>query len=177
MTGVATTRSHVASINRRSLLKRMLAAGVAQRACPWALAQEAASSLKELASRKGVLFGSCLALKYFGQSPAYEQLFVKECDIATPELHMKWNSLSSAPGVYDFTNADRFVTFCAPKRILVRGHTLVWHDSLPDWVKQAMTPANAQKIMLDHIHTVAGHFAGQLYSWDVVNEVLDSTLR
>ena len=27
--------------------------------------------------------------------------------------------------------------------------------------------------MTGHIHTVAGHFAGKLYSWDVVNEVLD----
>ena len=27
--------------------------------------------------------------------------------------------------------------------------------------------------MTDHIHKVAGHFAGKLYSWDVVNEVFD----
>ena len=28
-------------------------------------------------------------------------------------------------------------------------------------------------MMTAHIRTVAGHFAGKLYSWDVVNEVLD----
>jgi endo-1,4-beta-xylanase len=28
-------------------------------------------------------------------------------------------------------------------------------------------------MMTGHIRTVAGHFAGKLYSWDVVNEVLD----
>ncbi len=33
--------------------------------------------------------------------------------------------------------------------------------------------ANGQAMMTDHIHKVAGHFAGKLYSWDVVNEVLD----
>ena len=31
----------------------------------------------------------------------------------------------------------------------------------------------AAGIMTDHIAKVAGHFAGKLYSWDVVNEVLD----
>ena len=37
------------------------------------------------------IFGSCLALKYFVQSAAYQELFLAQCDIATPELHMKWN--------------------------------------------------------------------------------------
>lgn len=160
-------------MNRRELLNALLAAGIAEACHLPALAQAATVPLKDLASEKGVLFGSCLALKYFAQSPAYQQLFIRECDIATPELHMKWNSLSSEPGTYDFGNADRFVSFCKGKRILVRGHTLVWHDSLPAWVSEQISPANGHSIMLKHIEAVAGHFAGQLYSWDVVNEVLD----
>ena len=86
---------------------------------------------------------------------------------------MKWNSLSNQPGVYDFENADKFVAFCAANHIKVRGHTLVWHDALPAWVAPQLTPATGQAIMTDHIRKVAGHFAGKLYSWDVVNEVLD----
>ncbi len=122
---------------------------------------------------RGLLFGSCLALKYFVQSPAYQQLFLTQCDIATPEVHMKWNSLSSQPGVYDFGNADKFVAFCAANHIKVRGHTLVWHDALPAWVAAQLTAGNGRAMMVDHIRKVAGHFAGKLYSWDVVNEVLD----
>jgi endo-1,4-beta-xylanase len=59
----------------------------------------------------------------------------------------------------------------------VRGHTLVWHDALPAWLASQLTVANGQAIMTEHIHTVAGHFAGKLYSWDVVNEVLDPASR
>jgi endo-1,4-beta-xylanase len=161
------------STNRREFLKEMGALGLA-RWIPSKLAVEAADvPLQRLAAEKGLLFGSCLALKYFVQSAAYQRLFLSQCDIATPEVHMKWNSLSNQPGIYDFSNADRFVTFCVTNRIRVRAHTLVWHDALPAWVTTQLTAASGQAIMTDHITRVAGHFAGKVYSWDVVNEVLD----
>jgi endo-1,4-beta-xylanase len=149
------------------------ALGLSQWTWRRAVAQAAAVPLQQLAAQKGLMFGSSLALKYCVQSAAYEQLFISQCDVATPELHMKWDSLSSQPGVYNFGNADRFVAFCATNRMKVRGHTLVWHDALPAWLPAQLTAANGQRMMTDHIHKVAGHFAGKLYSWDVVNEVLD----
>ena len=152
---------------------RGTAFAVAEWASLEAGAQAAAAPLKRLGDQKKIVFGSCLALKYFDQSPAYKELFLSQCDIATPELHMKWDSLSQQPGEYDFNKADQFATFCETNRIKVRGHTLVWHDSLPAWVKGRLSPTTAKTVMLDHIHSVAGHFAGKLYSWDVVNEVLD----
>jgi endo-1,4-beta-xylanase len=135
--------------------------------------QAAFVPLQQLAAEKGMLFGSCLTLKYFVQSAAYQQLFLSQCNIATPEVNMKWNSLSSQPGIYDFSNADRFVTFCATNRMRVRAHNLVWHDALPAWVTSQLTAANGQAVMTNHISRVAGHFAGKVYSWDVVNEALD----
>ena len=126
-------------IDRRDFLKKLGALGVAGWTRPRSTLQAATASLKQLAAEKGLLFGSCLALKYCVQSAAYQQLFLAQCDIATPELHMKWNSLSSQPGVYDFANADKFVAFCATNRIKVRGHTLVWHDALPAWVGPQLT--------------------------------------
>jgi endo-1,4-beta-xylanase len=146
--------------------------GVAQWG-PAAAVQAPGASLQQLAAAKGLLFGSCLALKYCVQSAAYQQLFLWQCGIATPEVHMKWSSLSSQPGVYDFGNADRFVAFCVANHLLVRGHTLIWHEALPAWIGPQLTPGNGRPVMVDHIRKVAGHFAGKLYSWDVVNEVLD----
>jgi endo-1,4-beta-xylanase len=137
------------------------------------LAQAATAPLQLLAAEKGLLFGSCLALKYFVQAPAYQQLFLAQCNISTPEVHMTWSSLSRQPGVYDFGSADSFVAFCAANRLQVRGHTLLWHQALPAWVAPQLAAGSGQAIMTDHIRTVAGHFAGKLHSWDVVNEVLD----
>jgi endo-1,4-beta-xylanase len=161
------------NIDRRDFLKKLGALGVAGWTRPRSTLQTATASLKQLAAEKGLLFGSCLALKYCVQSATYRQLFLDQCNIATPELHMKWNSLSSQPGVYDFANADKFVAFCASNRIKVRGHTLVWHDALPAWVGPQLTAETGREMMTGHIRKVAAHFAGQLYSWDVVNEVLD----
>jgi len=160
-------------MDRRDFIKELGAMGLAEWAGVGAMEQAAAAPLRQLAASKGLLFGSCLALKYFVQSAVYQQLFLAQCDIATPEVHMKWNSLSNQPGVYDFGNADKFVAFCATNHIKVRGHTLVWHDALPAWAAAQITAGNGQAMMVDHIRKVAGHFAGRLYSWDVVNEVLD----
>jgi endo-1,4-beta-xylanase len=160
-------------IDRREFIQGLGALSLSEWTWRRAAAQAATVPLQQLAAEKGLMFGSSLALKYCVQSAAYQQLFVSQCDVATPELHMKWDSLSSQPGVYNFGNADRFVAFCAANRMRVRGHTLVWHDALPAWLPSLLTPANGHAMMTDHIHKVAGHFAGKLYSWDVVNEVLD----
>jgi endo-1,4-beta-xylanase len=154
-------------------MKELGVMGLAE--CAWAgsMAQASVAPLRQLAADKGLLFGSALALKYFVQSAAYQQLFLTQCNVATPEVHMKWNSLSSQAGMYDFGTADKFVAFCAANHMRVRGHTLVWHDALPAWVSAQVTVENGQAMMVDHIRKVAGHFAGKLYSWDVVNEVLD----
>jgi endo-1,4-beta-xylanase len=164
-------------MDRRDFILQLGAVGLAGWARPPAVVEAATVPLQRLAAEKGLLFGSCLALKYCVQSAAYQQLFLEQCDLATPELHMKWSSLSSQPGVYDFANADQLVAFCAAHRIKVRGHTLVWHEALPAWVGAQLNPASGPAMISDHIAEVAGHFAGKLYSWDVVNEVLDPGSR
>jgi endo-1,4-beta-xylanase len=160
-------------INRRDFTSQLGALALARRFWTQPAFADVSSPLQRLAADKGLIFGSCLALKYFAQSPFYQQLFLEQCDVATPEIHMKWSALSSQPGVYNFETADSLVTFCLAHRIKVRGHTLVWHDAVPASVLAALSPATGQAFMTEHIRKVAGHFAGQLYSWDVVNEVLD----
>src|SRR5579859_563224 len=141
------------NIDRRDFLKKLGVLGAAQWTHTQAL-QAATAPLKQLAEEKGLLFGSSLALKYCTQSAVYQQLFLAQCDIATPELHMKWNSLSSQPGVYDFSTADKLVAFCSSAQIKVRGHTLVWHDALPAWVTAQLTARTGPAIMTDHIRAV-----------------------
>jgi endo-1,4-beta-xylanase len=60
----------------------------------------------------------------------------------------------------------------------VRGHTLVWHSQVADWVTEARCK-DAETILRDHITAVVGHFRGKVFAWDVVNEGLaeDGALR
>ena len=52
----------------------------------------------------------------------------------------------------------------------------MWHSSLPSWLTNGKFSADQLKeIMHDHISNVAGHFAGKVYSWEVVNEAVDDS--
>jgi endo-1,4-beta-xylanase len=52
----------------------------------------------------------------------------------------------------------------------------VWHNQLPAWLNAAapgMTSDELRETLRQHILTEAGHFRGQLYAWDVVNEAVN----
>lgn len=78
--------------------------------------------------------------------------------------------LRPAPDTYDFSYGDRAVSWAEQHGMLFRGHCLVWWNGLPDWFQSYVTPANAKQVMTDHISRVVKHYAGRVYSWDVVNE-------
>ena len=44
-------------------------------------------------------------------------------DSISPENALKWASVHPAPGVYDFTNADRYVAFGESNHLVIIGHT------------------------------------------------------
>ena len=75
------------------------------------------------------------------------------------------------PGVYDFAGADAIVAFAEQNRMRVKGHALVWHGALPDWVK-ALPPSELRAAVEDHIRTVVGRYRGRIAVWDVVNEAV-----
>ena len=43
-------------------------------------------------------------------------------------------SRRATAGVFDWSGADRLVAFAQQHGQLVRGHTLLWHNQLPDWL-------------------------------------------
>ncbi|WEG13239.1 endo-1,4-beta-xylanase [Pullulanibacillus sp. KACC 23026] len=105
-------------------------------------------------------------------------MFKSYYNVVTPENAMKPASLSTAKGVYDFTNADSIVNWAEQNGIAVHGHTLVWYQQSPDWLNKnsdgtPLTRSEARQNLHDYITKVAGHFAGKVISWDVVNEALD----
>ncbi|WP_139905308.1 endo-1,4-beta-xylanase [Clostridium thermarum] len=121
----------------------------------------------------------------FGNIMDQSQLNAKTTDmykayynILTAENSMKPSSISNAKGVYNFTGADAVIAWAKKNNIKVHGHTLVWHSQSPDWLyKNAdgspLTREEARQNMKEYIEKVAGHFKGQVISWDVVNEALD----
>lgn len=95
----------------------------------------------------------------------------REYSSVTPENEMKWAIVHPERDRYDFTAADRIVDHARANRMLVRGHTLVWHRQNPTWLENGtFTRDELIGILRDHIHTVVGHFRGRVKQWDVANE-------
>ena len=104
----------------------------------------------------------------------YQQVLSAQFSSLTPENDMKWDAVHPAPDVYDFSSADALVAFAQANHQQVRGHTLLWHSQNPAWVtaaSQTWTCDQARVVLEDHIRTVVGHFKGQIYEWDVANEI------
>jgi endo-1,4-beta-xylanase len=53
----------------------------------------------------------------------------------------------------------------------IRGHPLVWERAEPAWLGDELH-ANDFTVLERHIRGVAGHYAGRLRCWDVVNEAV-----
>lgn len=95
----------------------------------------------------------------------------------TCENAMKWSSLQPSLGTFCFSNADKIVNFAQQNGMKVRGHTLVWHQQVPNWVFTDEGTTVSKETLLarmrSHIDTVVKHFKGKVYAWDVVNEAID----
>jgi endo-1,4-beta-xylanase len=93
------------------------------------------------------------------------------------ENEMKWTSLQSSEGNFQFSQANTMVNAARSNGMLVRGHVLVWFDQTPDWVFQNTSGGQASKDLLlqrirTHVKKVMQEFKGRVYAWDVVNEAV-----
>jgi endo-1,4-beta-xylanase len=119
----------------------------------------------------------------------HAQLLEKHFNSITPGNALKWDATEPTEGTFNFTTGDSIVSFAIANGIKVRGHTLAWYNQTPAWVfldasGNTMTATAANKTLLlsrlqAHINAVVGHYKGELYAWDVVNEALndDGTFR
>lgn len=126
--------------------------------------------LRQQAAAKGLIYGAATQTQMLSSNEKFANSFAQECGILVAEDEMKWRSLRPTPDSFDFTRSDWLANFAKTHNMLFRGHTLLWHAKLPKWFKTTVNRRNAEEIMLNHITTVAGHYAGRMHSWDVVNE-------
>ncbi len=99
-------------------------------------------------------------------------------NIVTPENNMKPQETHPSENVYEFRAPDALVRWCESNHIKVWGHNLAWHTQTAPWFFQGIngqpvTRELAMERLSNHIHTVVGHFKGQLVGWDVVNEAIN----
>jgi endo-1,4-beta-xylanase len=129
-------------------------------------------SLRAHARRHGLIFGSAVIIHNVQNDPDFAELIGEQCGIVVPTGELKWIALRPAPERYDFSRPDFLLAFAQNHHMLMRGHTLCWHESVPDWIRLPENRPNTRQSFVDHITTVCKHYAGKLQSWDVVNEAI-----
>lgn len=97
----------------------------------------------------------------------------------TPENDMKAALIHPEWSRYNFTEADKIISYGRQHHMQVNAHTLIWHSQLPAFVLQMRDKDSLHQFFKDHISVIASRYDGKVYSWDVVNEALneDGTMR
>jgi len=115
------------------------------------------------------MIGNIFNLSDISPSGVTSTALVRHYNVLTPENNMKPDQLTTRKGSYNFANADRMVDAAIASGFKVVGHTLLWHNQIPQW-QRFIEPTTALEDMKQYITDVVGHFSGRIYSWDVLNE-------
>ena len=85
-------------------------------------------------------------------------------------------------GEFNWTGADHIANFCRQNGIRLRGHCLVWHNQIGEWMYTDNEGNEVSKEILlarirQHIHAIVSRYRDVVYCWDVVNEAITDDPR
>jgi endo-1,4-beta-xylanase len=136
------------------------------------IAQETPKTLRSLADRNIFHIGAAV-YSYHLDTPAHAETLIREFNMLTPENEAKACEVQPQRGIFNFSKFDRLMAFAEQNKMVVRGHTLVWHNCMPSWVANGkFSREEAIQVLRDHIMTVVGRYKGRIAIWDVINEAI-----
>ncbi len=130
-------------------------------------------TLKDAGQTPGILVGCAVDAARLRDMPDYAALVRSQANIIVGDNAFKFGTLRPTIQAFDFRDADTVADFAHSNGMKLRGHTLVWHKQMPAWFDQHVTAANAAAVLTSHIAAVCDRYAGQIHSWDVVNEAVE----
>ncbi|EWC48817.1 hypothetical protein DRE_00122 [Drechslerella stenobrocha 248] len=132
----------------------------------------AGTGLDALIKSKGKKYvGFATDQGYFSSSDTVN-ILKAEGGSVTAENSMKWDATEPSRGGFNWNGADALANFATQNGKQIRGHTLLWHAQLPQWVKNINDKATLTTVIQNHAAAVAGRYKGKVYAWDVANEVV-----
>ncbi len=133
--------------------------------------REPASELPALARSHGIDLGVAVAVNPLTHDSRYRDLVTDHYTSVTAENTMKWQYVQPERGTFDWSGPDAVVNHAGDHGLSVRGHTLLWHNQLPDWLAQGSFDAEELRaVMREHFGALMGRYEGRVASWDVINE-------
>jgi GH35 family endo-1,4-beta-xylanase len=116
------------------------------------------------------LFGcNAYGLSVADKSPAqraYQERFAALFNYAT--LPFYWGFYEGKRGERQTEALKAMARWCADHGVRSKGHPLVWHEVVPDWVPRDV-PALVSALR-ERVRSIVSGFAGSIDTWDVINE-------
>lgn len=101
----------------------------------------AGATLRQAGSAVGITMGAAAQPQWLSDGTPYGGMLSAEYSQLEPENAMKFGpihplegSSPTDPAAYNFGPPDQLVAFAQTNNMKVRGHTLVWHQQLPNWL-------------------------------------------
>lgn len=137
----------------------------------------ATGELRRIAETRDLPVGSAVNMAALnGADPRYAHTLTGEFNACVAENEFKPSEVWIGPREYDFSVTDRLADLATGNGMLLRGHTLVWHQQTPRWLRSYPdVPVNDTELgalLRDYIHAIVGRYKGRIAHWDVVNEAV-----
>jgi endo-1,4-beta-xylanase len=136
------------------------------------------TALRHRAKDKGLLYGAFAqgGYRYLSEYQRFQDCFVKECNLLVAGFY--WWPIHPNEDSFNFSDTELQYQFASSNGLLFRGHPLVYHEVLPEWLTEKLEDSSVssqeiEKIFSRHISRIVTEYAGRIHSWDVVNEAID----
>ena len=134
---------------------------------------KARTPLRALAEMHGLPIGAAVDLTALETEPEYRETLHKEFNMCVAENAFKAQFVWKGPYDYAFDETDRLAAFAGDNGMALRGHTLVWHQAVPYWLRNGhYSERDVREMLHAYIQAIVGRYRGQISQWDVVNEAL-----
>ena len=155
---------------RRDALRATVAAAFCQQSP--AFAQAELASLKSAAATVGLRYGSDSDVTIDNAPSGYAALFAAQCALLAPVL--SWQATSPKLLDADPGWEDPNIGFAQRHGMQLTGGHFLWHERVPRWFAQVPSGPQAQAAVDRHITRLGSRYSGRVYSWNVVNEAIDT---
>jgi endo-1,4-beta-xylanase len=129
--------------------------------------------LRVYADAIGLKLGTAVDIDVLKKDDVYRSVLQREFNMIVAENCFKQAFVWMGPKEFDFSNTDYLASFAHESGMLLRGHTLLWHASMPKWLVDGdFSPSEIRDLLKNYIQTIVTRYKDSVNCWDVVNEAV-----